>query len=139
MSEPSPAALALLESSPPLRVLDDDSALPAEIGPGDLRGRISGLEVSDDAALFSALAAELAFPSYFGANWDALLDSLRDLSGPEPSSVRLLIDDAGTMLAQAPRTSALLAETWTVAALWWAQRGVPFQLCLLIEREARQV
>lgn len=132
MTEPSADALALLEASPPVRVFDDDSSLPGEIAGRDVRARISGLDVTDDETLFEALAAEFGFPPYFGANWDALLDSLRDLGGPEPSSVRLIVDDAGAMLAQAPRTGALLAETWTVAALWWAQRGVPFQLCLLI-------
>jgi hypothetical protein len=134
MSDPSIQALALLEASPPVRVLDGDSSLPAEIEDGDLRRRISGLEISDDKALFAALAAEFGFPPYFGGNWDALLDSLRDLGPPLPASVRLLVEDAGTMLAQAPRTGALLIETWTIAALWWGAKGVPFQLCLLIGR-----
>lgn len=132
-------ALALLEASPPVRVYDDEPSLPAEVSAEDIRGRISGLEIAADAALFSALAAEFGFPSHFGANWDALLDSLRDIGagGPAPTSVWLIVDDAGAMLAKAPRTASLLIETWTIAALWWAARGVPFQLCLLIPKPVR--
>lgn len=36
--------------------------------------------IYDRHGLFSALKAELQFPSYFGDNWDALADCLRDLS-----------------------------------------------------------
>ncbi len=135
MSEPATDAFALLEADPPVRVLDDDSSLPGEGGAGEIRARVSGSGIADDASLFSALAAALCFPSWFGANWDALLDCLRDLGagGQAPAAVTLVVDDAAAMLTEAPRTGALLVETWVIAALWWAQRGVPCRLCLMIE------
>jgi len=36
--------------------------------------------ISKREALFDALSGPLGFPSYFGRNWDALSDCLRDLS-----------------------------------------------------------
>ena len=40
--------------------------------------RIDGRNCPDKPALLRVLAAELELPGYFGHNWDALTDSLRD-------------------------------------------------------------
>lgn len=47
-------------------------------GSDDFVARIP-LHVLTTPALLSALAAQLQLPSYFGHNWDALSDCLRDL------------------------------------------------------------
>jgi hypothetical protein len=135
MSEPS-EPLALLEAEPPVRVIGQGD-VPTKPRPGELRAAIDGSRIGDEQDLFSALAAELSFPDWFGANWDALLDCLRDLGagGEAPDAVTLLVEDAGSLLARAPRIGALLIETWVIAALWWAPRGVPLRLYLQIEPE----
>ena len=135
MNEPSAEALALLEADPPVRVLGDEASLPPSAGAAEIRARIPGAGIAGEEELFSALAAELSLPGWFGANWDALLDCLRDLDqgGDAPAAVTLVIDDAEQLLAGVPRLGGLLIETWVIAALWWAQRGVPFRLVLLIE------
>jgi hypothetical protein len=135
MSEIAAEALALLEADPPVRVLGAEAALPPEAAGGEIRARIAGAEIAGEEELFSALSAALAFPAWFGGNWDALLDCLREIgSGADaPAAVILVIEDAGALLARAPRAGALLVETWVIAALWWAQRGVPFRLLLMID------
>jgi hypothetical protein len=40
---------------------------------------IDSAECKEPAGLFATLARELAFPDYFGQNWDALDESLSDL------------------------------------------------------------
>lgn len=69
----------------------------------------------------AALAKALAFPDWFGGNWDALEDSLSDLSW-RPAAGRVLIlegvvpgDDAG-----------ILVDVLRAAAEHWAARRVPF-------------
>ncbi|MEV0094093.1 barstar family protein [Streptomyces sp. NPDC050738] len=44
--------------------------------------RLDGRELGDEASLFRVFARELSFPGYFGHNWDALVDCLRDWHGP---------------------------------------------------------
>jgi hypothetical protein len=60
--------------------------------------------VTAKADLLAVLADGLRFPGWFGWNWDALLDMLRDLTWLEDEEVRIihegLPDD--------------LSETWTV-------------------------
>jgi RNAse (barnase) inhibitor barstar len=45
------------------------------------------------SALLDALASVLAFPAYFGSNWDALFDCLRDFSWIEEHDIVLIHDE----------------------------------------------
>jgi len=49
--------------------------------------------IDGKTALFRALVPELALPDYFGANWDALEECLRDLSWIEKKTVALVHED----------------------------------------------
>ena len=64
--------------------------------------------------LFTEWAAALAFPDYFGRNWDALLDCLRDLVEERPHT--LVVTDAAELLADEPpaQLATLLAVLGSV-------------------------
>lgn len=49
--------------------------------------------VSDSKVLLRAVADSLSFPSYFGENWDALSDCLRDFHWTEKRSIVLVHED----------------------------------------------
>lgn len=49
--------------------------------------------VDSKTALFRALVPALALPGYFGANWDALEECLKDLSWIEKKTVALVHED----------------------------------------------
>jgi hypothetical protein len=49
--------------------------------------------ISDRGALLEVLRSILRFPNYFGNNWDALADCLRDLSWIRQRRVVVLHDD----------------------------------------------
>jgi hypothetical protein len=58
------------------------------------------------AAFFREAARALGFPAYFGHNWDAFLDCLRDLDDPS-----LVVASADELLAdEDPRQLAILLE-----------------------------
>lgn len=59
-----------------------ESILAVVRGP-DVRLHLSRIDLAgceDDEALFQRMASHLRFPAWFGYNWDALQDCLRDLS-----------------------------------------------------------
>ena len=70
---------------------------------------------------FEAIAKALAFPDWFGANWDALEDSLSDLSWRKGAGHVLVFrshpagDDRGVLI-----------DVLGSAAQYWAARGKPF-------------
>jgi hypothetical protein len=53
------------------------------------------------ATFFDEIAAALQFPYYFGENWNALTDVLRDLEWSPGSAYLILIADADQLLADA--------------------------------------
>jgi Barstar (barnase inhibitor) len=73
--------------------------------------RLEGEAMTDQDSLLQEFAQVMNFPSYFGHNWDALSDSLTDLSWLENnrSHYILLIDD--WHLCASPLLLDILQET----------------------------
>lgn len=64
---------------------------------------IDGAAAPDKAGLLAALAAAFRFPSYFGGNWDALLDCLRSLPNELPAKGYVLgVRGSDDFLASSP-------------------------------------
>jgi len=82
--------------------------LAGAAGKGDLIGRI---------------AAALAFPAWFGGNWDALEDCLSDLSWASADGYVLLFEGAGDLPLVERGT---LVDILASAAASWAERKCPF-------------
>ena len=59
--------------------------------------RLNARDLLEPATLFRAFARELAFPDYFGHNWDALVDCLSD-PNLHTSDTAVLIEDADLLL-----------------------------------------
>jgi hypothetical protein len=73
-----------------------------------------------------SIARALAFPTWFGRNWDALEDSLGDLSWRKGAGHVLLLSTYPPDEGLAPLTDVL-----TSSAAFWAGRGKPFFAVLI--------
>ncbi|WP_412078177.1 barstar family protein [Streptomyces xanthophaeus] len=82
----------------------DDPWVAAQTEELDAQGgfvcRLDGRQMLQPPHLFLTFAQELSFPSYFGHNWDALVDCLHDWHGPGHGAhgVAILIDNADALL-----------------------------------------
>ena len=86
-------------------------ASPADAAKLTPTAAIRGPITSADA-LFSELARALELPDYFGHNWDALDECLREVLG----DIVLLVHDAETLWHEAPDVALALVDLWLVAA-----------------------
>lgn len=84
--------------------------------------------VSSKRELMAELAHVLGLPESFGANWDALDDSLRDLPWLDHGSLVLITEGAAELWREAPELAAGLLSVWLGAAERWAERGVGLHL-----------
>jgi len=93
--------------------------------------RLDGRQIASKAAFVAAFAAALDFPAYFGHNWDALADSVRDLSwAPAERGYLVLYEDAGVFAAAAPMPNATpspvaASELWIVVAASSSASSMP--------------
>lgn len=84
-------------------------------------GRLDVVAVEAKVNLFDSLARALAFPDWFGRNWDALEDVLSDLSWRKGDGHVVLFRSypSGEELA-------ILLDVLRSAAEYWTGRGKPF-------------
>ncbi|MGO1069800.1 barstar family protein [Lysobacter sp. CA199] len=110
----------------------------AELEFAVVRVDFAGCADKDEA--LRRIAAGLRFPEWFGANWDALSDSVNDMSWWPAPGYLLLIERAGPWQAAHPDEATVLVEILNDAAQDWAKARVAFWALLpLPEAELAQM
>lgn len=108
------------------RAPQTDEILDALRGAGFDLVRIDLGSVSDKEQLLEHLASVLAFPQWFGSNWDALEDCLTDLSWRAGDRHVLLIEGFQELRARRPDDFGVLLDVLASSAQYWSERGRPF-------------
>jgi hypothetical protein len=85
--------------------------------------RVALHDVKEKAALLRRISDSLAFPSWFGGNWDALEDCLTDLSWREARGHVVALE--GFQFLPADDVGVLI-DVLTSAVEFWAERERPF-------------
>ncbi|MHA6203138.1 barstar family protein [Dyella soli] len=88
--------------------------------------RVSLADYPDREALFDRLVAALRLPADFGRNWDALSDSLRDLSWLKAPGIILLFDHAQDMRDSNEDDFDTLLDILEEAVDYWQDAESPF-------------
>lgn len=96
----------------------------------DLRGCVG------KAAWLERIAGVMDFPDTFGHNWDALDDSLRDLSWLPASGYAVFV--RGDAPRRVGRIWELLLDVLESAAVDWIARGVPFWVFVTVPPDDAQ-
>lgn len=90
---------------------------------------LDGAAIASKQDLMAALSDALEFPDYFGGNWDALSECLRDLgSWHQAAGHAAVIEHAERLWRRDPELAGLLVLTWIDAGAAWAEKGAPFHL-----------
>ncbi len=76
--------------------------------------------------LLNALAHATEFPDEFGANWDALVDVLCDLSWRAAPGYVLLLKNASPTLGLSANDREIAQDILDDTVVYWRQRNKPF-------------
>ena len=87
--------------------------------------------ITSEDDLLRELARVFHFPDYFGENWDALDECLRDLEWLPARGYVLRVHDAEALWTRLPAAAGKLVEAWLSSAEEWARTGVSFHLAFL--------
>jgi RNAse (barnase) inhibitor barstar len=88
--------------------------------------RISLADYTDREALFDRLTQALRLPADFGRNWDALADSMRDLSWLKATGYILLFDRAEAMRDANEDDFDTLLDILEESVDYWQEADSPF-------------
>jgi len=92
---------------------------------------LDGEQITSKESFLRACATALRLPAYFGHNWDALEDCLRDLAwAPAERGYLLLYDDAGRFARAKPAEFAVALSILGDAVRSW--RGAPTPMAVLL-------
>ena len=91
---------------------------------------LDGRDIGDKASFIAAVGAAARFPAYSAANWDALEESLRDLSWAAGSGHLILWEDARVMARSSPAEFATAVGVLRACAEFWERRGTPMIVLL---------
>ncbi len=100
--------------------LAEDVELP------DTLAYIDGVRLTSKDGMLDAFAEALAFPEYFGRNWDALEECLHDAT----LSAGLCIDRAGIPESADPESWEILLDILAASAEDWQAVEQPFSIFL---------
>lgn len=89
---------------------------------------LDGTGVVDKPTFLTAIATACDFPEWFGNNWDALSDSLTDLSWAPASGYVLLYEQHRAYEAHPDWPTVI--EIFQTATTFWEHRNVPFFVLL---------
>ncbi len=85
-------------------------------------------EVSSKESLLDLLADILKFPEYFGCNWDALEECLRDMEWLPAKGYVVVLHSAEKLWRENAQLAGALVESWLFCAEEWGRAGISFHL-----------
>lgn len=102
--------------------------------------RLDSSQMRDFDGLMREFARELRFPAYFGGNWPALNECLRDLGWMQKGRYLLVIHHADNLLSEEPAELPVLWRVLDGVGRYWSDapgKGrVPFHVLVVPDERA---
>jgi RNAse (barnase) inhibitor barstar len=76
------------------------------------------------------VSRQLAFPSYFGMNWDGLHDLLTDFSWKPAGGYMIIFTNFTAFKNRLPAEATILIDVLHSSAAYWKDRGTGFYVIL---------
>ena len=91
---------------------------------------IDGRQVTDKQSFFTTASQAISFPGYFGNNWDAFEECIRDLAWfreeNAPKGYVVLYDQVVRLARRDSQSWAMVQATLTEAVEFWQTENTPF-------------
>ncbi|MCL8010463.1 barstar family protein [Streptomyces sp. AS02] len=118
-----------MHTVPWVHVVPEQGAVPVDlllpVTGRTYAARLNGRQMHDPDAVFQEFYDELRLPDYFGWNWEALSDCLRDLKWLPADRYVLIVEAADEMLPGDAAGRQLLLRTLLRAARHWSYTQQP--------------
>ena len=91
---------------------------------------MNGKSILDKESFIQTLADKMNFPDYFGENWDALEECLRDLDWFSAGGYIVVYDHFEVFEEKEPKEFKVALEIFQSAIDYWKELGIPMYFLL---------
>jgi hypothetical protein len=98
--------------------------------------RVNLATARNKEGLLAAIGRDMAFPEWYGQNWDALADCLADLGWRPAEGYLLLLEHADRLHARAGNELATALNVFAEAAGCWREQNVAFWCLVTMQADA---
>ena len=91
---------------------------------------VNGTNVTNKAEFLSTLKRVMNLPAWFGRNWDALDETLRDLEGQRAAGYLLIFDFPRPLAEGDPAAWHMAVDILRDTCAFWQRQGQPFYVLL---------
>jgi len=116
-------------------VTDSEAIVAAAEACGYFVFRVNLSAARDKAGLLGALGKDMAFPEWYGQNWDALADCLADLGWRPAEGYLVLLERADRLNARAGKDLAEALNIFAEAAGIWREQNVAFWCLVAVQAD----
>ncbi len=96
---------------------------------------LEGKDIETRSSYLQAVANLFEFGSQFGQNWDALADSLRDLTWGQDDRIVVIYSDCEMLAMAHPEAWEIMMEIWQVSVEFWQGQGVRLSIVFQVGKE----
>jgi RNAse (barnase) inhibitor barstar len=93
---------------------------------------IDGKNIQNKKDFFAICQEEMAFPTYFGHNWDAWNDCITDLSWFPASHYLFCYQNWQNFSKNSPRDWEILLDILNDAIAYWPEQNISFSVIFLL-------
>jgi RNAse (barnase) inhibitor barstar len=94
---------------------------------------LDGRAIADESTLLATLGKALDFPDYYGENWDAFEECLRDIGDHHPDGCVLVLRHARGLWKRLPRALGLLVAIWLATVELLTPADIPLHLVFVLD------
>lgn len=100
---------------------------------------LDGRDIFNQEIFLNQIAKAMQFPTYFGANWDALEECLRDLSWYSAQGYVLIYQQPEVFAQAQPEQWQIAYDILQSAVEYWNSTEIPMRLILLTDGKIVQL
>jgi RNAse (barnase) inhibitor barstar len=94
--------------------------------------RVSLEKITGEKDLLSCIGNAMEFPNYYGMNWDAFEECLRDMEWCPAKGYVLILDSSTSLWHSYVQSAGKLIESWLFAAQEWSEENISLHLIFLV-------
>jgi RNAse (barnase) inhibitor barstar len=92
---------------------------------------MDGRSISDEQTFFKKISSVMRFPDYFGHNWNAVEECIRDLSWSQASEYIIIYENFEVLAQKDPKAFDIAKSIFQEARDYWREQNIKMHILFI--------